>query len=195
MKLYSKNHRSIKCLCFYEKLAKLESKYVCVNLTCVVLREHLSLPWLLNVIDMLLVRERPFKIHKFSSKIEFILIFSKAKKKKSGLKSTEVMPINPLLSDSGVRKGRIVKWQAPKKKSERAHLSDFDYSSPQPCLWFWKGGEYGEFCLSTDAKPSGQAGNRRVRWGVRQAWSNHENECKWRQGQPWEVQEHEEECT
>lgn len=49
------------------------------------------------------------------------------------------------------------------KKSERAHLNGFDYSSPQPCLWFWKGGEYRRFCLWTDAKPSGQAGNRRAR--------------------------------
>lgn len=29
----------------------------------------------------------------------------------------------------------------------------------------------------------------------RQAWSNHENECKWRQRQPWEVQEHGEGCS
>lgn len=76
------------------------------------------------------------------------------------------MPINPVLSDSSVGKGRFMKWQAP-KKSERAHLNDFDYSSPQPCLWFWKGGEYSGFCLWTDANPGGQAGNRRARRGER----------------------------
>lgn len=72
------------------------------------------------------------------------------------------MPINPFQSDSSVKKGRIVKWHAP-KKTEWAHLNDFNYSSLQPCLWFWKGGESGEYCLQTDAKPSGQAGNRRLR--------------------------------
>lgn len=100
--------------------------------------------------------------------------------RKSGLKSTEVMPINPLLSDSSVGKGRIVKWQAP-KKSEQAHLNDFDYSSPQPCLWFWKGWEYGEICLSTDAKPSGQAGNGRARRGERERETGVEQSWKWMQ--------------
>lgn len=145
---------------------KKNKKTLCVNPTCVFLRKHLSLTWLLNVTDMLSARKEVLKyINSAKKKNELILIFSKGKRK-SGLKSTEVMPINPLLSDSSVGKGRFMKWQAP-KKSERAHLNDFDYSSPQPCLWFWKGGEYSGFCLWTDAKPSGQAGNGRARRGER----------------------------
>lgn len=57
-----------------------------------------------------------------------------------------------------------------------------------------RGGRNGKFCLRADAKPSGQAGNRRAkqadseeeREGRRQAWGNHENECKWKRGQPRE---------
>lgn len=35
---------------------------------------------------------------------------------------------------------KVDSWndKALKKKSERAHLNDLDYRSPQPCLWFWK---------------------------------------------------------
>lgn len=43
-----------------------------------------------------------------SAENELIFIFSKAEEK-TGLKSTEVMPINPPLSDSSVGKGRLVK--------------------------------------------------------------------------------------
>lgn len=123
--------------------------------------------------------ERGFKKHKCSNKKKKwidINIF-KWKEKKPGPKSTEVMPINPLLSDSSVGKGRFKKWQAP-KKSKRTHLNDFDYSSPQPCLWFWKGDEYSGFCLRTDAKPRRQAGNRRARQGERDSM---EQSWKWMQ--------------
>lgn len=106
--------------------------------------EKPPMTWFLNVFGMLSVRKDALKYIDSAVKWIYINIFKG--NEKSVLKSTEVMPINPLLSDSSVGKGRIVKWQAP-KKSERAHLNDFDYSSPQPCLWFWKGGENSEFCL------------------------------------------------
>lgn len=111
------------------------------------------------------------------------------------------MPINPLPSDRSVGKGRFVKWQAPKKKWTRTlERSRLQLPSTMP-LVLKRGGGYGEFCLRADAKPSGQAGNRRAKQadsegeregeaegeeGGRQAWGNHENECKWRWGQPRE---------
>lgn len=107
--------------------------------------------------------ERGFKIHKFSPENELILIFSRAQGKKNqawrALRWCLLILLHPTAASE-----KVDSWiDKPMKKSERAHLNGFDYSSPQPCLWFWKGGEYRGFCLWTDAKPSGQAGNRRAR--------------------------------
>lgn len=94
-----------------------------------------------------------------------ILIFSKAQEKKKPWvwRALRWCPLILLQPTAASEKVDSRNWQAHVKKSERAHLNGFDYSSPQPCLWFWKGGEYRGFCLWTDAKPSGQAGNRRAR--------------------------------
>ncbi len=61
----------------------MKSKNICVNLTCVGLRKRLSLAWLLNVIDMLLVRKDALKYINSAKKWIYINIFKGKEKIRS----------------------------------------------------------------------------------------------------------------